>query len=153
MRRSKFPYQATDIQGKSKVKKKSHFNSKFCCCIESCSSWAISVASLYSLPYSVLFSFYISYSSPAKFLTFCTLQERSPGTWWVCVEEKTEKNQRSPCSRGSSGTIRGGNLFTFALRQKPHSINNTLVSANCLVSKYFCHWAQFSSLKVMGRLV
>ena len=50
--------------------------------------------------------------------------------------------------RDSPGTVKSGNLFTFALRIKQPSIHNKLVSACSLVSKGFCRWPQFSSLKV-----
>lgn len=50
--------------------------------------------------------------------------------------------------RDSPGTVKSGNLFTFALKIKQPRIYNKLVSAYSLVSKGFSRWAQFSSLKV-----
>lgn len=40
--------------------------------------------------------------------------------------------------RDSPGTVKSGNLFTFALRIKQPRIHNKLVSAYSLVSKGFC---------------
>lgn len=78
-------------------------------------------------------------------------------TWWNLVDlcrrqswDTGEEISISPQSLNWSGTVRSVNLFTFALRIKQISLNNNnkLASVYSLVSRYFCHWAQFSSLKV-----